>query len=94
MARTIILINQFKKSYKKLKEQNKNINKLQDVVKLLANDIVLPISFKDHKLVNSNKYKNCRECHIEPDLLLVYKKTKDKLYLILVDAGSHSSLFK
>ena len=42
-----------------------------------------------------NKYfKDCRECHIEPDWLLVYKYLDDKLILVLVDTGSHSEVFK
>ena len=44
-------------------------------------------------LNDSKKYKNCGECHIEPDWLLVYKKNYDELILFLIETGSHSDLF-
>ncbi|HDX6298077.1 TPA: type II toxin-antitoxin system YafQ family toxin, partial [Campylobacter fetus subsp. venerealis] len=48
--------------------------------------------FKDHQL--KGEYKDFRECHIKPDLLLVYKKDKDLLILIAFKLGSHSEIFK
>lgn len=44
-------------------------------------------------LTNSKYYKNCGECHIEPDWLLIYKYSNDELILLLVATGSHSELF-
>ena len=57
----------------------------------LANDEVLEAKYKDHCLTGD--YKDCRECHIEPDWLLIYKKYESELILMLVRTGSHSDLF-
>lgn len=90
---TVDYTNNFKKGYKKIKKQGKNVDKLLDVIDKLANDEELEIKYKDHQLTDSKKYINCRECHIEPDWLLVYRKNEDKLMLLLVETGSHSELF-
>ena len=50
--------------------------------------------YKDHKLINDKYYINCRECHIEPDWLLVYQYEDNRLNLLLVATGSHSEIFK
>lgn len=83
--------NRFKKDLKKLKSQGKNLSKLEAVVEKLINDIPLELSLHDHELIAN--YKGYRECHIEPDLLLIYKKERDLLILTLARAGSHSELF-
>ena len=83
----------FAKDLKLLNKQNKSLSKLKDIIIKLANNEVLEKKYRDHQLSNSKIYKNCRECHIEPDWLLVYKKEKDKLILLLVSTGTHSELF-
>lgn len=83
---------QFKKDLKLVKKQNKDIEKLFAVVKLLANGEKLDFKYKDHDL--SGNYKGTRECHIEPDWLLVYEYQNDVLVLMLYRLGSHSELFK
>ncbi|MBP3765727.1 MAG: type II toxin-antitoxin system YafQ family toxin [Bacilli bacterium] len=85
--------NDFKKNYKKIKKQGKDVLKLMYVVDKLANGEKLEEKYKNHLLVNSKNYKNCGECHIEPDWLLVYRYINDELYLVLVATGSHSELF-
>mgnify|MGYP001659381956 len=52
------------------------------------------MKYKNHSLVNDKYYKDCNECHINPDWLLIYRYNKDKLLLLLIDTGSHSELFK
>lgn len=65
---------------------------LQKAVKKLSqNDKVLDPKHKDHKL--TGQYDGFRECHIKPDLLLIYKKEKRILILICLAIGSHSELF-
>ena len=59
--------NVFKKQIKKMIKQGKDINKIKKVVKDLASDIRLETKYKDHPLVDDKHFKNCRECHIEPD---------------------------
>ena len=83
---------QFKKDLKLAKKQNKDIEKLFEVVELLANGEKLDFKYKDHDL--SGNYKGTRECHIEPDWLLVYEYQNDILVLMLYRLGSHSELFK
>ena len=93
MKYDIILSSAFKKELRKIKKRNKDLSRLTEIVNKLASDEELDIKNKDHALVNSLKFKNCRECHIEPDWLLVYKKDNNKLILFLIETGSHSDLF-
>ena len=72
---------QFKKDLKLAKKQNKDIEKLFAVVELLANGEKLDFKYKDHDL--SGNYKGTRECHIEPDWLLVYEYQNDVFVLML-----------
>lgn len=83
--------NKFKKDIKLAKKQGKNIESLFDVVEKIANGENLDKKYKDHPL--SGNYKGTRECHIEPDFLLIYEKFDDILLLSLVRTGSHSDLF-
>ena len=85
---------EFNKSLKKIHSQGKDIEKIKDVVIRLANKEVLDKKFRNHKLINDKYYKNCYECHIKPDLLLIYTYEKYDLVLLLIDIGSHSDLFK
>ena len=82
---------QFKKDIKLAKKQGKDTDKIFEVVEKLANDEVLEAKYKDHCLTGD--YKDCRECHIEPDWLLIYKKYESELILMLVRTSSHSDLF-
>ena len=85
--------NQFKKDYKLAVKRGCNPKELETVVNFLINEQPLPEKYKDHALVNSKNYKDMRECHIEPDWLLVYKVYEDMLILRLIRTGSHSDLF-
>lgn len=84
--------NQFKKDIKIAKKQGKDIEKLVDVIKMLAEGKTLGENYRDHSL--SGYYKGCRECHIEADWLLVYEINDNILVLMLNRVGSHSELFK
>jgi addiction module toxin, RelE/StbE family len=84
---------QFKKDYKLALKRGCNKAELQKVVAMLANGDPLPEKYRDHDLTNSRNYKNMRECHIEPDWLLVYKITESILVLSLNRTGTHSDLF-
>lgn len=80
----------FKKDYKKLSQTNKLL--LKHVVKQLAQNEPLDEKYQDHKLVGN--YLGCRECHLKPDVLLIYRVHQDILELALVRVASHSELFK
>ncbi len=79
----------FKKSFKKLSNEDKILTK--EIIKRLSNNEILEVKYKDHNLLG--KYKSFKECHIKPDLLLIYKKQNNILILTLVEIGSHSDLF-
>ena len=83
---------QFKKDLKLAQKQNKDLDKLFDVVRILAEGKKLGAEYRDHDL--SGQYKGTRECHIEPDWLLVYEIRDDILVLMLYRLGTHSELFK
>lgn len=85
--------NKFKSDYKQALKRWKKEDKLRKVIELLANRIVLPEKYRDHKLTNSKDYENVRECHIEPDWLLIYEIIDDELILNLLRTVSHSDLF-
>ena len=84
---------QFKKDYKLALRRGCDPEKLQEVIKLLCSEQPLPAKFCDHALTVSRQYKDLRECHIEPDWLLIYKICNDILVLKLIRTGSHSDLF-
>ena len=92
MKYTVKFTSQFKKDLKLAKKQGKNIDKLFDIIELLAMGKSLDKKHRDHYLIGD--FKNCRECHIEPDWLLIYEIIDDVLVLILNRVGSHSDLFK
>lgn len=81
----------FKKDYKLIKKRGMNINLLKEIVGKLANNIPLEEKYKDHELTGN--YKGFRECHIQPDWLLIYLVEDDKLTLTLTRTGTHSDLF-
>lgn len=82
---------QFKKDYKLAVKRGCDTNKLQKVVMILASGETLPEEYRDHPL--RGNYSGYRECHIEPDWLLVYKITENVLVLTLYRTGTHSDLF-
>lgn len=82
---------EFKKGLKKLKNDTQSLILLKNIITKLANDENLEAKFKDHKLVGD--YEGFRECHIKPNLLLIYKKEERILILSCVALGSHSELF-
>lgn len=81
--------NAFEKDSKKLQKRGKDLLKLKKIISLLAQGEQLPQKNKDHKL--SGDYLGFRECHVEPDWLLIYQVTSKTL--CLVRTGSHSDLF-
>lgn len=82
---------QFKKDLKLAKKQHKNLDKLFEVIETLANGGTLEVKYRDHNLTGN--YKGTRECHIEPDWLLIYEIYNDILVLMLTRLGTHSELF-
>ncbi|MBC5710425.1 type II toxin-antitoxin system YafQ family toxin [Hungatella hominis] len=84
---------QFKKDYKLAVKRGCNPKLLADVITMLVNEKPLPPKYKDHSLADSRNYKGMRECHIQPDWLLVYQINNEMLILRLIRTGTHSDLF-
>ncbi|MGN0606892.1 MAG: type II toxin-antitoxin system YafQ family toxin [Oscillospiraceae bacterium] len=91
MRYEIRFTNQFKKDLKLAKKQNKNLDKMYEIIDKLANKEPLDEKHHDHNL--KGNYSAYRECHIEPDWLLIYEYIDDILVLELARLGSHSELF-
>lgn len=84
---------QFKKDYKLAIKRGCDPKEIKAVITFLVNERPLPEKYRDHVLTNSRNYKDMRECHIEPDWLLVYKVLRETLILRWIRTGSHSYLF-
>lgn len=93
MIYEVVVSSNFKKQYKKIGKQGKDLKKLKVVIDKLAKKEKLDSKYKDHSLVNDKYYKDCRECHISPNWLLVYQYRDNKLELLLVATGSHTEVF-
>lgn len=91
MKYKLVLTGKFKKGLKLAKKRGLDISLLEDIVERLLNQIPLEARNRDHAL--SGNYKDYRECHIQPDWLLIYLIEDDVLTLTLIDTGSHADLF-
>lgn len=91
MRYEIEMSSKFKKDYKLAKKRGYDLSLLKEVIDILANGEKLPEKYYDHTL--AGEYNGCRECHILPDWLLVYRIEKDLLILGLTRTGTHSDLF-
>lgn len=88
---TLQATTQFRKDYKLAKKRGLNMALLESVLStLLARNALAP-KYRDHALVGS--YKDFRECHIQPDWLLIYRVDAEALVLVAVRTGSHADLF-
>ena len=91
MKYEVKLTSQFKRDLKLAKKQGRDIDKLFDVIGTIAEGKKLDKKYRDHAL--SGDYAGCRECHVEPDWLLVYEVMDNVLVLMVYRVGSHSELF-
>lgn len=91
MQYELILTGKFKKSLKLAKKRGLDLKLLDKVITILQNDIPLEEKYRDHEL--KGKYQGFRECHIQPDWLLIYLRENNVLTLTLVDTGTHADLF-
>jgi len=81
---------QFKQDVKRLQRQGKDLGKLKSVLVSLVEGERLAPELRDHVLVG--QYKGTRECHLEPDWLLLYERAESEI--VLIRTGSHSDLFR
>lgn len=88
---TVKFTNQFKKDYKLAKKRGKRMDLINEAINILADGEALPEKYRDHSL--SGNWTGHRECHIQPDWLMVYYFEDDILVLTLARTGTHSDLF-
>ena len=88
--KTVRRTSQFKKDVKRMQKRGMDFGGFKEIVKSLMNGQLVDAKYRDHPL--TGQYKGSRECHIEPDWLLVYEAGEDEI--VLVRMGSHSDLFK
>jgi mRNA interferase YafQ len=88
--RTIRRTSQFKRDVKQMQGRGKDLGRLKEVLESLVKGEKLSQKYRDHVLVG--QYKGTRECHIEPDWLLIYELTESEV--VFIRTGSHSDLFR
>ena len=88
--KTIKYSGQFKKDFKRYRNDKEKVEKLLEVFRMLENEIELPEKYKLHKLIGN--YKGCWECHIDGDFLLIWIDETSQL-IKAIRLGSHSELF-
>jgi len=88
--KTIRRTSQFKRDVKRMQRQGKDLEKLKAVLENLVKGEELAPRYRDHVLVG--QYRGTRECHLEPDWLLIYELAESEI--VLIRTGSHSDLFR
>ena len=89
---TVHFSKKFKKDFKKISRNSDfKINKLNYILHTLKLGKILEPKYRNHKL--QGKLKKCFECHVQPDILLIYEVDEEKLMISLAGLGSHSDLF-
>ncbi len=83
--------NRFKKDLKFYKHDKQTLSELAKILDILVADKQLPDKNRNHPLIG--EFKGCFECHIKPDILLIYKIEKLELVILLLRVGSHADLF-
>lgn len=81
---------QFSRDVKRMRKRGKDLSKLQEIVRRLATGMMLPPKHRDHPLIGP--WAPSRDCHVEPDWILIY--TADSESLCLERTGTHADLFK
>jgi len=89
-VKAIFQTRQFKRDFKRIKKRGKDLGKLKEVVSAIAKSEAMEERHRDHAL--SGKWSGSRDCHIEPDWILIYRVDGESLFL--ERTGSHSDLFR
>ena len=87
----LVMTTQFRKDLKRINKRGKDLSLLKDVLQTLREEQALEEKYHDHALTGN--YIGFRECHIQPDWLLVYAINKEELIITASRTGSHSDLF-
>ena len=89
---TPVYTNQFKKDLKTMIKRGKDEKKIKDIMRSLVEEKPLEPKHRDHKLIGN--YVGRRDCHVEPDWVLIYKLEPKEGRVIFERTGTHSDLFK
>ena len=81
----------FRRDLRRAEKRGKDLSPIKEAIDRLANGETLPPEYRDHAL--KGKYIGYRECHIEDDWLLIYKRDKKVLILLLSRTGTHQDVF-
>ncbi|PID47443.1 MAG: type II toxin-antitoxin system mRNA interferase toxin, RelE/StbE family [Proteobacteria bacterium] len=92
MSYKIVKTSLFKKGMKKFIHDRKLSDEIENLIQLLADNRALDLKYKDHSL--KGNLKGLRDCHIRPDVALIYQKDQNALILTAIKIGSHSEIFK
>ena len=92
MKYEIVPSNQFKKDLKLAQKRGYDLDKIKKVITALANGETLEAKYRDHLLAGD--YGGYRECHIQPDWLMVWEQNDECLTLLFLQTGTHSDIFK
>ena len=87
----LVMTTQFRKDLKRINKRGKDLSLLKDVLQTLREEQALEEKYRDHALTGNDI--GFRECHVQPDWLLVYAINKEELILTASRTGSHSDLF-
>ena len=90
--RTFSRTSQFKKDAKLAGRRGKDLAKLKAVLDLLIDGELLPAKYLDHPL--RGNFAGSRDCHVEPDWLLIYTLTENNSHVRFERTGTHSDLFR
>ncbi|GAB3646189.1 type II toxin-antitoxin system YafQ family toxin [Echinicola sediminis] len=90
---SIVPSSRFKKDYKKFLKRKKELQAIQEAIRLLAENghKAIPQNMRPHKLLGN--YVGYWECHVFPNLLIIWEQTEEPKEILLVRVGSHSDLF-
>ncbi len=86
-----VTTNKFDRDLRRVSRRGKELSKIQEIMNMLANGEILPQRNKDHPLIGN--FAERRECHIEPDWILIYKIDEGNNKIIFERTGSHSDVF-
>lgn len=87
----LIMTGQFKRDLKRIQKRSLELELLKNVIRLLLEEQTLDEKYRDHALTGN--YRGFRECHVQPDWLLIYAIDHNELILTASRTGSHSDLF-
>ena len=88
---SVVFTSRFKRELRYFQNNSEVLCEFEKVLDYLTLGKTLPAKYRNHKLIG--EFKGCYECHLEPDVLLIYRIEKKEISVLLLRIGSHSDLF-